>query len=186
MKKACSIILTILITNILFGQIDINITNENWKVGNEKVLYGNRVIRLEGNNGTNGITNIAYETFAQVKSNLEKKAENEMWTEEKKNEKIESFKSFASGGIIHLYLTRLTIGAANTKYFTVIVKDSSEKEIYREELKNDIPNTPASGSDYWWNTANIYIKEPITGSFYIYVIDALGREYPRFKFEVKI
>ena len=41
-----------------------------------------------GSNDIGGMTNIGYETFAQVKAGIEKDAEKEMWTEEKKNEKM--------------------------------------------------------------------------------------------------
>lgn len=180
-----TIILTTFITTLLFGQIDDNLMKANWKPGKEKVICGNAILRLEGKNNVDGITNIGYQSFEQVKSVLEKDAEREMWTEEKKNKTIESYSKSASGGLISLYLTRLTIDAANTDMFTVIVKDSTENEIYREELKSVIPETPSSGSSYWWNYAAILLPEKIQGKFYIYIIDHLGKDNSKFKFEIK-
>ncbi len=180
------IILTSLISTVSFGQIDDNMMKANWKTEKEKVIYGNTILRVEGKNDIRGITNIGYETFAQVKAGIEKDAEKEMWTEEKKNEKIASYSKFASGGLIHLYLTRLTIDAANTNMFTIIVKDSTETEIFRKELKSDVPNVPSSGSNYWWNYTTIPITANIQGKIYVYVIDRLGNENSKFKFEIKL
>ena len=180
------LILTFYISAVSFGQIDDNLMEANWKPEKEKVIYGNTILRFDGKNDIGGITNIGYETFAQVKARIEKDAEKEMWTEEKKNLKIESFSKFARGGLIHLYLTRLTIDAANTEMFTIIVKDSTETEIFRKELKSDIPNVPSSGSSYWWNYASIPIATNIQEKIYVYVIDRLGDDNSKFKFEIKL
>jgi hypothetical protein len=186
MKKTITIILSIIITTLSFGQIDKNMMQSNWNLGKEKVIYGNTVFRHEGKNGTSGQTNIGYQSFGQVKAEFEKDAEKEMWTEEKKNETIDSYSRFASGGLIHLYLTRLTIDAANTEMFTVIVKDSIETEIFREVLKSKIPNIPSRGTDYWWNYTSIPINKNIKGKIYIYIIDRLGNDNSKFKFEMKL
>lgn len=123
----------------------------------------------------------------QLKADTENKADKEMWSLEKKIERIEFYEKFADGGMIHLYLTRLTIGAANTDMFTVIVKDSTDSnEILRRDLKSDIPNTPSSGSSYWWNYTSIPIPNRINGNVYIYIIDKLGGENNKFKFEVRL
>ena len=184
MRKLTITPILLLIVNILFGQIDDNIMKASWKPGKEKVIYGNTIFRVEGKNDIGGATNIGYETLDQVKGGLIKRANTEMWTEEKKTETLASYDNFAPGGLIHLYITRLTIDAANTKMFTVIVKDTNEKEIFRKELDGDIPETP-SGGNYWWNYTTIPIDKKIEGSFFIYVIDQLGSDNGKFKFEVK-
>ena len=55
--------------------------------------------------------------------------------------------------------------------------NSSEKELFRQELERDIPEVP-SGGKYWRNYLTVPIKEDIKGSFFIYVIDILGRDMP--------
>jgi hypothetical protein len=71
--------------------------------------------------------------------------------------------------------------------FTVIVRDSTDNnEIYRKELDDDIPNVPSSGSSYWWNYASITLPTAISGKVYIYVIDKLGRDNGKFKFELTL
>jgi len=186
MKKSTLLFISIFYTLCLFAQIDDGLMKPNWKIGNSKTIYDNSITRIEGENDIRGITNIGFKTFDQVKTNLLSKADKEMWTEEKKNETISSYEKFARGGIIYMYITRLTIDAANTEMFTLIIKDSTEKEIYREELESDIPNTPSSGSNYWWNYTSISLKETISGKIYIYIIDKLNSESGKFKFEINI
>lgn len=186
MKKAILIILISFIATVSFGQIDDNLEKANWKPGKEKVLYGNTILRVEGKNDISGITNIGYETLAQLKANIEKDAENEMWTEEKKKNEIDFYNRVALGGLIHLYLTRLTIGAANTEMFTIIVKDSTDTEIFRQELKSSVPQVPSNGTNYWWNYTVIPIDKSVQNKIYVYVIDRLGRDNSKFKFEIKL
>lgn len=186
MKKILQIILISLIATSCFGQIDNNLMNGNWKTEKEKVIYGNNVMRVEGKNDIRGMTNVGYETFAQLKAGIEKDAEKQMWTEEKKNETIKLYNKFSSGGLIHLYITRLTIDAANTKMFTIIVKDSAETEIFRKELESDVPNVPSSGTRYWWNYESIALPISIQGNVSIYVIDRLGKDNSKFRFDIKL
>jgi hypothetical protein len=187
MKTTLMITLTFIIATFSFGQIDNSLMKPNWKPGKENVIYGNTIMRVEGKNDIGGVTNIGYESFAQVKARIEKDADSEMWTPEKKNQQINMYTRIASGGIIHLYLSRLTIGAANTDMFTVIVKDSVSNEIYRESLKSDIPNLPSSGSSYWWNYAIIPLPTEIKGEVTVYVIDRIGSDgNSRFQFKMKL
>ena len=184
MKKLFASSILVLVVSMLFGQIDDNLTKPSWKPGKEKVIYGNTIFRLEGKNEIRGMTNLGYETLDQARGKIVKRAEAEMWQEEKKDETLAYYDKSAAGGIIHFYLTRLTIDAANTDMFTIIIKDANEKEVYREDLERGIPETP-SGHTYWWNYTTIYLKEKIEGSFFIYVIDKMGEDNGKFKFQVK-
>jgi hypothetical protein len=186
MKKAILITLISFIATVSFGQIDDNLMKADWKPQQEKVLYGHTILRVEGKNDIGGMTNIGYETLAQLIAKVEKNAEKQMWTEEKKKEQIELYNRAAKGGLIYLYLTRLTIDAANTEMFTIIVKDSTETEIFRKELKSSVPRVPSSGSDYWSNSTPISIRESIQNKIYVYVIDRLGGDNSKFKFEIKL
>ena len=185
MKKSTTLLLLIFLSKLAFGQIDENLSNPDWQPGKEKTLYGNTILRHSGKNDIGGMTNIGYENLSQVKANLEKTADSEMWTPEKKKTFIGAYEKSSAGGIIHLYLTRLTIEAANTNMFTIIVRDSTDSiEIIRKELEYDIPNTPPIGSNYWSNYTLIPIRKPFSGKIYVYIIDRLGRENNKFKFEL--
>jgi hypothetical protein len=186
MKNLSLGILITLISIATYGQIDPMLTSSNWKVEKEKTIYNNLILRLEGKNDIGGLTNVGYETIEQIIAGVEKDASSEMWTVERKNKTIESYRKFSAGGMIHLYLTRLTIDAANTEIFTVIIQDSSGTEIMRKELSSKIPSVPSSNSDYWSNYTTVFLDKEIKGVFYIYVIDRLGRDNSKFKFRVTI
>ncbi len=174
--------LTILLSH---GQIDKELTDTKWQPGKEKVIYETTILRVEGKNDIGGVTNVGYQSFDKFKAATIKKADSEMWTPEKKEKTLGLYEQFASGGMIYFYLTRLTIDAANTNMFTVIVKDSTDsKEILRKGLDSKIANVP-SGDNYWWNYNSIPIKEKLQGKFFIYIIDKIGGDNNKFKFEVK-
>jgi len=185
MKRSATILFLTFLSKLAFGQIDENLSNSNWQPGEEKTLYGNKILRHSGKNDIGGMTNVGYENLTQVKANLEKKADSEMWTPEKKKIYIGAYEKSAAGGMIYLYLTRLTIEAANTNMFTIIVRDSTDSiEIIRKELEYDIPNTPPIGSDYWSNYDLMPIRKEFSGRVYVYIIDRLGGENNKFKFEL--
>lgn len=187
MKKTTTVLLFAIMMLSGFGQIDDNLMKANWKPGKEKIIYGNTILRHEGKNDIGGMLNVGFQTLAQIKAEIEQKADKEMWTPQKKNETIDAYEKLAGGGMIYVYLTRLTINAANTNMFTVIVKDSTDsEEILRKDLSSDVPNTPPSGSSYWWNYASVPIPEKIYGAIYIYIIDKLGGDNNKFKFEVRL
>ena len=139
------------------------------------------VKRISGKHKYGGVTKIEYTSLSQILSETEKKAEKEMWTKEDKQSKIEAYKTLYKGGQIRLDIERTTIGAANTKYFSIIIKDLSENELYRIDLDSEIPETPNS-NDYWWNISIKGIEMRIRAPFYVYVVDRL--EDAPFKFEV--
>jgi len=187
MNKKLILFLFVFLPNLIWGQIDINLILANWRVGKEKVIYGNTVLRHEGKNDYRGQLNVGYQTYTQVQQQIEQQAEKEMWTPEKRQETLETYEKYASGGMIHLYLTRPSITEANTNMFTVIVKDTvNGKEIFRKDLKPEIPNTPESATGRWSNYAVVPIPTEIESPFFIYIIDKFGGENNKFLFEVKI
>lgn len=187
MKKTTILLFTILtlFTTSAIGQSADKLVGKNWRPGQEKTIYGNTILRHEGKNDIAGTTNVGFMTLNQVKQDIEEQADKEMWTTEKKEDKIKEAEEYMAGGKIHLYVERLTIESANLRWFTVIVRDSTDNnEIYRRDLESDVPNTPLGGSDYWWNVGIISIPEKIEGKIYIYIIDKLMSD--KFKFEVKL
>ena len=159
-----------------------NVTTFTWKVGTERSTPGATIKRLEGKN-VYWATNISYD--APQKANKIKKQDRETSAEEGKPE--------AKGGVIELYITRADSNLVNFKWFTVIITDMTDNEIYREELPDTIPaafkRPPSSLGSYispgtWWNLTSIYIPEKIEGPFYVYVIDNAATENSRFKFLV--
>lgn len=182
MKK---IIFLILVTTSMFSQVESNLYGKSWKVGETKVLYNNSITKVIGENKYKNVLNLGYRTCEQIKAEAVKDSENEMWTPEKLKSKIEAFDNFCSGGILTLYIERLTIETANTNNFTVIIKDSDNIEVLREELKSKVANVPSSNSE-WSNSKSILIPKLLKGKFSIYVIDKYGGDNSKFMFEITL
>jgi hypothetical protein len=144
-----------------------------WKVGKVKVFDGHAVLRQEGKNDYFGFTNILYTSHDQIKAAFEKRAQQEMWTQEKKKEKMELLTE-VKGGMITLYLGRRSIERANTKNFTVIVKDAKGDEILREELNPKVADRPDRAGSYWTNNSGIGFTKEVKMPLTVYVVDKLG------------
>ena len=139
------------------------------------------VKKISGKHKYGGSTKIEYQSLQQLITETKKQSEKEMWTKEQFQSRIEALKAVSIGGRIRLDIERITIGSANTEYFTIIIQDSSENELFRKTLESDIPN-PSPSSDNWWNIAICSVDKRIKAPFYVYIIDAL--EEAPFKFEV--
>lgn len=177
------LIITVFYFNILIGQNNEKIFYGKWEVGSIKNFSGNNILRIEGENNSKSITNIDFKTLSQSKSDIEKKSQTEMWDSIKTAELLYFYEKNAFI-TVDLYVARRTIGSANFKFFTIVFKDSSEKEVYREDLKEEIPNVPNSGSEKWWNYTQIFLPHEIKGKNYIYIIDQI--QSIRYKFEINI
>lgn len=184
MKNIFTIIFLLSSHSVLSQDPYDNLYSAKWSIGKSKIMFGYSVQRLEGQNDVYGVTNIAYQDSAMILSDLRKTAHNEMWDSAKIKKTFSSYIADASGGFIILYEKRLTIDAANTEWFTIIIQDTSGKEIYRKQLDKETPEVPSSGSSYWWNVSSISIGDVPTKPFYVYVIDAVHTGNPRFKFMV--
>jgi hypothetical protein len=185
--KTTTALFLLFITNLAFGQYgDDDLENANWKIGQEMNIFGNTIVRLEGKNITLGMLNVGYKTLSQLLAEVELMAEREMWLNEKKEDKKSFYEKYAGGGIIYLYLTRYLEGAADMKQFTVIVRDSTDiNEIYRKELDSEYPILSIN-NEYWWNSTMVFTPNQTKGNIFIYVIDKLGGDNNKFKFEVKL
>jgi hypothetical protein len=115
-------------------------------------------------------TTLEYETLWDIINQFAEKSKKEMWEPEKFGEKINPIKNIAKGGVLTLRISRINIDAGNTELFTVIVKDTSDNELYRQALDSDVPEVPGS-DDLWWNIATIPLPKKIQTPFYVYVID---------------
>jgi hypothetical protein len=167
-----------------YSQYDTNLESMVWKVDTEKVLFGNAIKRLEGFNDRYHITNLAYQSLPQMIEKANKKAESEMWSEEKKLNTIKMYNQELKGGLLHFFVSRITLATANTKMFTVIIKDAKEVELYREELKSKVPEVPEANR-LWTNYKVVPIPLEIKEKFYVYIIDAAGQEgNVKYKFEI--
>ena len=126
-------------------------------------------------------TKVKYTSLYQELDEIKELARKEMWTKEKLAEMLSKYKTSAAGGIMHLEIERITIDAANTKYFNVIVKDSNDTEVYREELESSVPNVPSSSHE-WINFTSVVLPKRIQTPFYFYLVDQIDEV--TYKYEV--
>ena len=143
-------------------------------------IKGYEIKLLEGENKNNGITNIEYQSLSQLIEEENKKAVKEMTKKEDLNFLILSYKTTSMGGAISLHIDRETIGMANTKWFSIIVKDKNEKEMYRKALDESVPYSNAVKT--WSNITICSVNQKIKTPFFVYVIDKFADK--PFKFEV--
>ena len=115
-----------------------------------------------------GGISVQHETYIEIKESEERRLRNL----NKSEEEIRLAGSDQSkGGRLIVRIERGTIGAANTKYFTVIVFDADGKEVQRKEGTDDIPSLPI-GDGGWRNLLIVHLlecKRPIT----VRVVDEL-------------
>lgn len=140
------------------------------------------ITKIEGKHKYRGKTYIEYKSLHQLLKNIKLEAKNEMWTNEKLDEKIKIYKKDFRGGMLILHVDRETIGHANMEEFTLIVKSSKDEEIMRYTFGYDAPEIP-NGDDFWWNIGGKNIPTKVDYPFYVYVIDGLTSD--KFKFEIK-
>ena len=133
--------------------------------------------------GTVYNTAITFKSREAVLADLEDKRKLNMWTDEQYKKELEVY-SYLKGGIVFLDITRPTIGAANTEFFTIIIRDSADNEITRKQLDSKVADYSKRGSVTDWNNSGfIVIREPLPKEFKVYVIDAVLQE--RYEFIVK-
>lgn len=137
------------------------------------------ITKISGRHKYSGKTMVSYQNFIQLTKETLSEGEKEMWSKTKIKEELSDIKS-KPGGQIRLDVTRITIDAADLEYFTIIVKDKNEKELFRKELDSSIPY-PERSSDDWWNIGIISLDKIIKSGFYIYVVDELVDEVHKFE-----
>lgn len=144
-------------------------------------ITGYSVKKISGQHKYGGVTKVQYMNLQQVLQKLKADGEKQMETPEMMKEKVMAYKSTSLGGQIQLDVERITIGAADLKQFTIIVKDVEEKELFRKDLESSVPEY-SSSNDNWWNLDLIQVGNKLPAHFFVYVIDRL--EDAPFKFEV--
>lgn len=163
-----------------FSQIDPELQKQ-WRTGKEKIVYGIKALRVEGENNIEGTTNIGFEPLDAILKRIDKRAKDEMWTEEKRAQFIKTFKDSASFGQVVAYVNRTTYIAANADNFTIILQDSTGKELFRKTLEPQLAKVPVIGP-MWWNILEIPINVPTGRRFSVYLVDAISAKYKKHKF----
>lgn len=116
---------------------------------------------------------LRYEDYHHLAQEERDKARNERISQERLDARLATI---PKGGHLIVTVHRSTIGAANTKYFLVIVTDSSGKEIVRRYGPDDIAETPSTAGGSWWNLFLVNIPKDIGSGVKIRVVDRLDND----------
>ncbi|MEO0108805.1 MAG: hypothetical protein ABIK62_06505 [candidate division WOR-3 bacterium] len=146
----------------------------------------NKIVRVgPEDSGSWGHTWIDYKSPRQLEDELAKEAQLKMWSE---SEVAKRRCWIPAGGEVVVHISRGTLGSANTRWFTVIVKDG-DRELVRRQGEEDIPdwNPPSlydrsATSGEWWNLMVVSIPEPLERPINVYVIDDILKK--RFEWTV--
>lgn len=173
------IVITLLNTACLFGQIR-ELSAEDWKLGIGKQFFGHTITRLEGENDFTRVTNIAFHTLSDLKAETKQRAEAEMWTADSVKQMNRMYDLTSPGGELIVCIERLSIEAANGKFFSCIIQDTLGHELARKKLPEKIPESPVTDGYRWWEFGILHFAKPLGNHLFIYIID--GFESKRYKF----
>ena len=131
--------------------------------------------RIEGDNVKGSITNISYKTQKQLIAQTNK---GKLRGDAKKKQ-LKQIKDYSVGGLIAFYFNRESEAEVNLKNFTITIKDSGEKEIYKKSYKDKAGNIDSENGG-WYISSSLRIKNKVQAPFFIEVTNGKIR----YKFEV--
>jgi len=143
------------------------------QVVEDSARYGWKEIvgkRVEGSHKYGGKTNVSWTPLAGLLEDARKDAKKRMQPENELQAVLDSYYDVIQGGQIRVDIERSTIGAANWKYFTIVVQDSTGAEVLRKKLESDVPEY-SSGD--WWNITLVNLEPYVRPPFNVFVIDEL-------------
>jgi hypothetical protein len=148
-------------------------------VGGEKVSSssGYKIEQISKNNSAYGNLNVSYKSYDELVTIAEKKIANKMGTKE---ELAKEVAKIPPGGFFVVTINRSTIGAANPKWFTFVVK-SDGKEIFRKTGANGVANTPVGVNMPWWSVEIVPIPNASFNNVTLYVADRLSSGRDEYK-----
>ncbi len=188
-KKYLTAVL-LFVTIFSFAQDDQALYTRIWPNDHSVKIFGHDVLRIFGedydrtsdNNLFIPITNVAYQTLDQIIEETNEEASKSSWSEKKTTKEVNKYKQMAQGGAIVLFIQRNNQDAANTKWYTITIRDKNEKELFKKSLNWQVPNM--EDFNQWSNTAYIYIDIPLTIPFYVYVSELQMENIDDYKFEI--
>lgn len=155
------------------------------QVAEDSVRFGPDVIvgkRISGSHKYGGRTKVTWRPLVGLLQEARKEAAKQMQPEAELQALLNSYYEVSQGGQIRIDIERSTIEAANWKFFTVVVQDSTGAEVFRENLDSNIPEY-SSGD--WWNITLVNVDPYVRPPFNVFVIDQLEDAPFNFRIEKK-
>jgi hypothetical protein len=114
---------------------------------------------------------VEYTSLMQLLSKSRKQAKDNMWTPEKLQSDIDLYMDRYRGGTIQLLVTGSNIDLTDIGNFTIIVKDTADKELFRNAFEKEIPKAE---DDHFRSFGLANIENSIPSHFFIYVTDVVS------------
>ncbi|MFH1262477.1 MAG: hypothetical protein V1495_03395 [Pseudomonadota bacterium] len=129
---------------------------------------GGKVQAVSATSGGYSKTELEFRSYDSIASEIDTKAKLNLWDKAKT---AAEKKWIPKGGLLMLSIERLSIEAANLKYFSVVAVQNG-KTLFREDGKESIPEVP-HGDGLWWNLGGFDVPKKMTSPFTVYVVDNL-------------
>lgn len=98
-----------------------------------------------------------------------------MWTKERLQQEINICRTLNEGGQIYFKAAFVKNEASKMDMLTVIIKDKSDSELFRHELKKSKQyNDLLHSGFFWYDFGTINIKKRVPLPFYIYILSNIG------------
>lgn len=163
---------------LLLGLTSHACLSQEIKLGDTVAVANVNITKVEGQTKS-GYTDIEYTLPKYLAGEINQLADDEMWDEKKKAAALAFSKANQKGGKIKVSIGRSTMGAANTKWFTIIIKKNGQ-----EVLRRQLAEESAKPGPFWWNISIVSIGKPIELPFDVYIIDAVSEDSKRFHFRL--
>lgn len=142
-----------------------------WGKGKEKTVDGHLILKEAGG----GSPYISWKSKETYKEETIKRSKKELWSADSLQKELNFIDEKASGGILYIYVVRLTAVAANTDNFTLIVFSAEDKELFRKKFDSNVANFEIIGKEtYWKNYGAMFIPVELKTPFKFIIIDGLS------------
>ncbi len=163
-----------------------NFYKDAWPINETKEFDDIIITRIGGVNSEIGITNITYDTQRKLLSDLKYRFKNEGMSKDRHDKYAERYKRKASGGMLHVFLTRNIFDICNMDQFEVYIYNKKGHEMFHQAYPNQIPKTYAAETDYMWkNEGRMMIMPDLYLPITIEVIDMSGEKDVKHQFRVE-
>ncbi|RMG82515.1 MAG: hypothetical protein D6707_02805 [Bacteroidetes bacterium] len=167
MKKAGLLLLSLFIVSYSFSQKLIK--DASWAINETKEYNGHKIKRISGENNGVNITNITYQSQNDL---IQEVKDNPRLEGDKEKKKIAEYKKYAQGGLVLLFIQREGRDNANTSNFSIAVKTSDGKEMFKKKLKDTSARKSSDGAG-WYSTAHGYIGKKVKTPFIVEIEERL-------------
>ena len=194
MKKFIVVFVVFLLAFSICGIAQVNditkindkLTERPWLDQHAYELYGYTITQVFGerraiqsHSNLGSITSMAYLDQQQLLAGIDTMD----ISKEKKVELTERYMNEAAGGVVQLFITRLTESRANFKWFFIVVRGEDDKEKIME-IDLDYHASQLPDANGWWNYTNILLPKEVEFPFYVYVNDRQSQYLSDYKFKV--